>query len=67
MYKPEKHIFRRGLAILIGVNLRLNRRLKTASTQAKPTSVGFRPSIFPESAQADFVCVAATSSRRGLS
>ncbi len=27
--------------------LELNRRLETASTQAKPTCVGFKPSIFP--------------------
>ena len=33
----KKHISRKGLAMLIRVNLRLNRRLKTASTQAKPT------------------------------
>jgi hypothetical protein len=44
----------------------MNWAVETAATQTKPASAGFKILIFRQSAQADFVCLAANSIRLGL-
>ena len=56
-----------GAQSLHWCQLNVSLAVETAATQTKPAYAGSKLLIFRQSAQADFVFVAATSSRQGLS
>jgi hypothetical protein len=62
-----QYSFCRGTILSIGVNLRGIGRLKPQLHETLPAYAGFKTLIYHQSAQADLVFVAATSSRQGLS